>query len=512
MSKKDNRVLIFDTTLRDGEQAGHKMDPATKLSVARLLAEFGVDVIEAGFPASPGDDVGVSKIASAIRGPIICALARTMPSDVVAAARALEQATRPRIHVFVATSDVHVQKKLRVTQDVVLEMIRSQVRLAKSYCDDVEYSPEDAARTSPEFLAQAVRIAIGEGARTINIPDTVGIAAPWEFEDRIKNLYEAVPELREVILSVHCHNDLAMAVANTLAGVRAGARQVEGCFLGIGERAGNAMLEPIIVALKLKLGMDTGVVWEKLCITSRMIARTIGLPIPEHYPLVGEQAFAHSSGIHADGVIKDPSTYEIIQPESIGWDGKTVKLVSHLGRSGIRDYYLKELGAAFTDVELEAVHSRYMEVANLKLELSNEDLVMILQEVRTAQEAVKKDLYRLTEISYDRVGNERASARITLACNELAVVTSGKGDGAIDAVDQAILHALLGHGEEMSRLALVDYKVLKGEQQTSSANAWVFAAVCLDGRIGYGRAQNTDVVIASAHAFISAINNLIFGQ
>jgi len=504
---QDNLVQIFDTTLRDGRQAGHDMPFETKIAIARKLDELGVDVIEAGFPiSSKGDEDAVRQIAHEVRRPVICALARTKEEDIKTAWRAIAQATRPRIHVFVATSDIHVEKKLRATRYDIFKMAVGAVKQARSYCNDVEFSPEDAGRTSPEYLAEIVAGVIDAGATTINIPDTVGYQTPWGFEKLIAYVYQMVPELRNVTLSVHCHNDLGLAVANTLAGVRAGARQVEGCLLGIGERAGNAALEAIIMALETRrdfFGVTTNIATEKIGPVCRFISETIGYPIDIHKPVVGTYAFGHSSGIHRDGVNKDRRTYEIMMPESVGWIGTEMELVSDMGRSGIRKR-LCEIGYD-GDALVDAIYPRFTDLADRKGKLSNEDLHMLAQE-HFIREIIARE--KLFNINTKTIQYAPGIGSVHISRNGRVIQRGGIGDGPVAALFNAINDAVTAHGENIKNMELVDYAVVKG-QGGPEAIAWVIVRVRLGNKEGYGRSGHPDTVKASAQAYIYAVNHML---
>ena len=503
------RLYVFDTTLRDGEQAGHKMSSDSKLAIAHKLDELGVDIIEAGFPiSSPGDASVVTKIAKEVRRPIICALARTQEEDVDAALKALETSAHPRVHVFIATSDIHVEKKLRKTKEEVIEMATRAIERAKRYCDNVEFSPEDASRTSEEYLIDVVRAAIAAGATTINIPDTVGYTLPGYFGKLIEDIYRQVPRLKDLTVSVHCHNDLGLAVANTLSGVEAGARQVEGCFLGIGERAGNVSLEEVIMALKTHenfFNVTTNIQTEKIGPACRFIAQQIGYPIPMHKPIIGSSVFSHSSGIHRDGVIKERTTYEIMRPQDVGWVGKELELVSHLGRNGLADY-LSQLGYDGSKI-VDNVYPIFIELADRKAKLTNDDLHMIVQELRIRNEIEQEKLFNLNtkNIVY---GPSPAYAYVTISRNRIYERARGSGQGPIDAVFAAIKNGIQSFGIDLSNLTLEDWTALKG-QGGPEAIAWCIVRVSIGERIGIGRSGNPDTVKASALAFLYAINHAL---
>src|SRR5271168_5182100 len=362
------RVTIFDTTLRDGEQSpGCSMNPREKLRLAQQLDSLGVDVIEAGFPiASEGDFAAVRKIAATIRRPIIAGLARACPADIERAWQALKGAARPRIHVFLATSDIHLQYKLKITRQQCLEQARDAVRLAKSFCDDVEFSPEDATRTEHQFLYQVLEAVIEAGATTVNIPDTVGYTIPSEYGELIEGIRKNVRGIEKAVISAHCHNDLGLAVANSLAAVHAGARQVECAINGIGERAGNAALEEIVMALRVRpdrFAYETGINTERIHATSNMLAEITGVTVQPNKAIVGRNAFAHEAGIHQDGMLKNPLTYEIMTPNSVGVPDSTLVLGKHSGRHalGLR---CEQLGYRFDRRELDDVYRRFVELAD----------------------------------------------------------------------------------------------------------------------------------------------------
>jgi 2-isopropylmalate synthase len=375
-------VRIFDTTLRDGEQSpGATMSSGQKLEVARTLARLGVDVIEAGFPAASSDDrIAVRTIADVVRGPVICGRARASRQDIDKAWDAVRPAARPRLHVFLATSDLHIEHKLRMTRAKVLARVAEMVAYAKSLCDDVEFSPEDAGRSDPDFLHQVLEHAIRAGATTLNIPDTVGYTTPDEFGAMIRGIREEVPGVEGVTLSVHCHDDLGLATANTLAGLMAGARQAEVTVNGIGERAGNTSLEEIVMTLATRaarLGLRTGVDATQLVGASRLVSSVTGMAVQPNKAIVGANAFSHESGIHQDGMLKHASTYEIMRPESVGAERPRLVLGKHSGRAALASRLL-ELGYAFDDAALDRVFTRFKAVAERRKSIADADLVALV--------------------------------------------------------------------------------------------------------------------------------------
>jgi 2-isopropylmalate synthase len=380
------RITVFDTTLRDGEQSpGCSMNVHEKLRMAHQLDRLGVDVIEAGFPiASDGDFEAVQAIAAAVRRPVICGLARACPADIQRAWEALKTAARPRIHVFLATSDIHLKYKLRISREQCLEQARSSVRLAKSFCHDVEFSPEDATRTDREFLCQVVQAVVDEGATTVNIPDTVGYTMPAEYAEIIQMLRERVRGIEDVTISVHCHNDLGLAVANTLAALGVGARQVECTINGIGERAGNASLEEIVMATRVRpdrYAFDIAVASEHLYPASQLLSEITGVPVQPNKAIIGRNAFAHEAGIHQDGVLKNPLTYEIMTPQSVGVPDSRLVLGKHSGRHalGLR---CEQLGYQFDRRELDEIYRRFVVLADQIKHVEDHHLLQLIREAR----------------------------------------------------------------------------------------------------------------------------------
>ena len=434
-----NRVIIFDTTLRDGEQSpGISLNKGEKLEIAHQLARLGVDVIEAGFPiASPGDFEAVQAIAREVEGPIIAGLARVQADDITRAAEAVRDAERPRIHTFVSTSDIHIQHQLQSTREDVKEQARAAVAHAKSFVEDVEFSPMDATRADVEYTAEVIQIAIDEGATTINIPDTVGYAMPHEYAAFLERLYELAPGLRGVVLSTHCHDDLGLAVANSFAGIRAGARQVEVAINGIGERAGNASLEEIVMLLetrKADIGVSTGIVTREIARTSRLVSRLTGYAVPPNKAVVGRNAFAHESGIHQDGVLKERSTYEIMDATTVGLDANSLVLGKHSGRHALKQA-LEELGYEIDGATLNQAFKRFKEVADRKKTVTAMDLeALVTDELRQTA-----DSWTLSWFEVEASNRRPPHARVALKDAEGGEVTGDfTGDGPVDAIFRAI--------------------------------------------------------------------------
>jgi 2-isopropylmalate synthase len=502
MANQD-RLIIFDTTLRDGEQSpGCSMNLQEKLRIARALADLGVDVIEAGFPAaSPGDFEAVSSVASQVKGPIICGLARCNAQDIDAAWEALKPAQRKRIHVFVATSAIHRQYKLQMAKEEILKTAVEGVRRARGYCDDVEFSAEDAARTEWEFLKEIVTAVIEAGATTINIPDTVGYTVPGEFAALIDYLRREVPGIENVVLSVHCHDDLGMAVANSLAAVKAGARQIECTINGIGERAGNASLEEVVMAAHTRqafFDLEVGINTPRLFPTCRLVSSITGMPIPRNKAIVGGNAFAHEAGIHQHGVLQHAATYEIMRPEDVGLTENSLVLGKHSGRHAFRDR-LGTLGFRLEEAELDKAFREFKRLADQKKEIFDADLEAIVLQLDTATPGpwLLRDLNIVT-----RFGG-RATAQLWLEDESgEQVCQKAEGDGPIDAAFKAILAAT---GVEAS---LKDFEV---RSLTVGQDAQGEVAVLLKhgGRDCRGTGVSTDIIEAGARALVEAVNRIV---
>jgi 2-isopropylmalate synthase len=500
----DRRVLIFDTTLRDGEQSpGIALNTAEKLEIAHQLARLGVDVIEAGFPiTSPGDFEAVQAIAREVvypAPPVIAGLARTQVADIDAAWEAVRDAERPRIHTFISTSDIHIVHQLQTTREDVKGQARAAVAHARGYLEDVEFSPMDATRSEVEFTAEVVAIAIEEGATTINIPDTVGYAMPHEFQAFLARLYELVPELHDVVLSVHCHDDLGLAVANSFAGVLSGARQVECAVNGIGERAGNASLEEVVMLLRTRRadvgGLDTAVNTRELARTSRLVSRLTGYAVQPNKAIVGRNAFAHESGIHQDGVLKERTTYEIMDARTVGLDSNSIVLGKHSGRHALRDA-LAEMGFEVDGQALNTAFKRFKEIADKKKAVTAMDLeALVTDELRGEIPGYALEWFEV-EASSRRPPHARVAVR--LPEGELAE-GSFTGDGPIDAVLAAI-NAAAG-----TRAKLRDFKI-GAVTEGQDALGEVSVVVAIAGQSGSGQALSTDVIEAAAHAYVRALS------
>lgn len=499
------RIFIFDSTLRDGEQTpGASLTVREKLKIAGQLQKLGVDVIEAGFPAtSPGDFQAVRQIAEEIEGPIIAALARALPSDVEQAGEAIKKARKGRIHTFIGTSPIHMKYQLRKNPQQVLEMTRQAVRLARQRIDEVEFSPMDATRSEFSFLCEVIEAAIGDGAGVINIPDTVGYSTPEEFGNLIRKILEKVPNTGKAILSVHCHNDLGMATANSLMAIKNGARQIECAINGLGERAGNASLEEVVMALKTRedfFAFSTGIHTQEIYRTSRLVSRLTGIFVQPNKAIVGENAFRHESGIHQDGVLKKAATFEIMNPSSIGLEGEGLVLGKLSGRHAFQSR-LKELGFHLNDAELEIAFRAFKELADKKKKIFDEDLIFIVEE-KTSE---IPEIYTLEYI-------HTVSGNIILPTATVRVKKGNKifqeaacGDGPVDAAYKAI-DRITG-----VKLTLVDYSI---HSVTGGKDALgeVMIRVRGEGNLITGKGASTDIIEASAKAYVNAINRLVYRE
>lgn len=494
-----DRLRIFDTTLRDGEQSpGISLNVKEKVEIAEQLATLGVDIIEAGFPvASPGDFESVQAIAKTVKGSVIAGLSRTHLEDIDRCWEAIKYAEHPRIHVFIATSPIHMEHKLRMTPEDVKEAAVAGVRHAKGYTSDVEFSPEDGTRSDPEFLVEVLRAVVEAGATTLNIPDTVGYAIPSEFGQLIRYLIEMVDPPEGVVFSTHCHNDLGLATANSLAGVAAGARQVECTINGIGERAGNAALEEVVMAVKVRpdlYGVEVGIDTKEIARTSRLVSRLTGYSVQPNKAVVGRNAFAHESGIHQHGVLMNKKTYEIIEAESVGRKSAEIVLGKHSGRHAFQDT-LEKMGIRLQGDALNAAFKRFKELADRKSQITQADLEAIV----AAELGQLEDTFVLDEFEVRGGTTMEPHARVVLRRNGERLEGEGSGDGMIDAACAAISKAAGVEGK------LVTFNV---SSVTEGTDALGDVTIQLDvgGRVVTGRGVSTDVVEASARAYLSAVN------
>lgn len=496
MSRK---IHIFDTTLRDGEQVpGAKLNKRQKIEIAQQLAKLNVDVIEAGFPcSSPEDMQAVKAVAEQTQGPVIAGLARAVQQDIDIAWQALQFAERPRIHVFLGSSDIHLQKKLRRDREAGLQMCVDSVRYAKKLCEDVEYSTEDASRTDFEYLCRVIEAAVKAGATVINVPDTVGYAIPEEYGETIRKLRESVPALDKVILSVHCHNDLGLAVANSLAAIRNGTDQVECTINGVGERAGNASLEEIVMVLKTRhasFNAHTDLNTEEIYRTSRMVSRLMNIPVQPNKAIIGSNAFAHSSGVHQDGILKDRSTYEIMRPEDVGIRKHELVLTARSGRAALR-HKLGELGYELDKDKFERVYNRFINVADRKKEITSEDLTSIVEiELTKVPETFSFQSLQIMS------GNTMVPlASVTLIKDGKDLTDAAAGNGPVDAVFNCIERIVEQQGK------LRDYD-LKAVTMGRDALGEAMVRVEIEGVLYSGIGTSPDVIEASARAYLNAFN------
>ncbi len=490
------KLYVFDTTLRDGEQSlGITLNVKEKLEIARQLVNLGVDIIEAGFPASsPGDQESVSTIAREIRGVTICGLTRAVQGDIDICAQALRQAEAARIHTGIGVSPIHMQSKLKLTPDQVIDQAVSAVRYAKKYVSDVEFYAEDAFRSDPKFLAKVLEQVIAAGATVINIPDTVGYASPWEYGELISFLIESVKNIDQVAVSVHCHNDLGMATANALAGIKAGASQVEGTINGIGERAGNTSLEEVIMAIYTQrqgYGLESRINTREISATSRLVSRITGVPVPEHKAIVGANAFMHASGIHQDGVLKDRETYEIIKPETIGVAQNIISLTARSGRHALK-HRLGELGYKVDGLELDAVYQRFLRLADQKKEVFDQDLYALMGDTET-------DSIGLKSMSIVTSGVTTATATITLEIDGSTITDAACGIGPVNALFNSI-DRITGNTANLEDYTLKS--VTRGSEALGEATVKLRYQ---DGNLVVGKGFSPDIIEASAKAYLNAL-------
>ena len=499
----NDKVTIFDTTLRDGEQAaGAAMTLDEKLEIARQLERLNVDVIEAGFAASsPGDFLAVQTIAREIRTPIIASLSHANLAAVDRAAEALKEARLPRIHVFLSSSDIHIMHQLRKNREEVMEMAIDAVRRAKTYYDDIEFSPMDATRTDPDYLFALLEATIDAGATTVNIPDTVGYTVPEEFAKLLLSIQQNVPNISKATISVHCHNDLGLSVSNSLAAVKVGARQVEGCINGLGERAGNASLEEVIMGLVTRsdfFGIDLGIDTTQLYRTSRLVSDITGFSVQPNKAVVGQNAFRHASGIHQDGVLKERSTYEIMDPQSVGVPGSSFVLGKLSGRAGLRSR-LEELGYELNQDDLNKAFEDFKELADKKREITDRDLEALISDRRR----VDIDLYKLDHVQVSCGDHEIPTATVRLTSPDGVTLTdAATGTGPVDAVYVAI-NRILGVPN-----TLKEFSVGSIAEGTDSIGD-VTMRIESNGRVYTGRGSSTDIMVASAKAYVNALNKLM---
>ena len=502
MKKENNYIKIFDTTLRDGEQSpGASMNIEEKLKIAEALEDLKVDIIEAGFPAaSKGDYEAVSEISKKIKNSSICALSRASKNDIQTAADALKNATAPRIHTFISTSELHMKHKLQLNSDEVYQKVIDSVSFARNLCDDVEWSCEDGTRTDLDFMCKTVEAAIKNGASTINIPDTVGYSIPDEFTNIITHLMNNVPNIDKVTISTHCHNDLGLAVANSLAGVRAGARQIECTINGLGERAGNAAMEEVVMAIRTRNDMmpfQTNIQTEKLTKTSKLVSAVTGFPVQFNKAIVGKNAFAHEAGIHQDGMLKNNKTYEIMTPESVGVSESNLVMGKHSGRHAFKQKII-ELGYSINDNVIEEAFENFKNLADKKKNIYDEDIIAIIddQVIRVNDSILLQDL----QVVAGTKGPQKAE--ISLLIDDEPKTVTSTGDGPVDAIFNGLSQLVPHKGK------LLLYQVHAVTEGTD-AQAEVSVRLAEDGKTVVGLGAHTDTLVASAKAYINALNKLI---
>lgn len=499
---KPDKVLIFDTTLRDGEQApGASMNKDEKLEIAYALERMGVDIIEAGFPvSSPGDFESVRLVAKAIKNSTVCGLARAIRGDIDAAYDAVKVAKNGRIHVFLATSKIHLEHKFKKSEDEILAMAIDAVKYAKSKMSNIEFSPEDASRSEKKFLYRVLEAVIKAGATTVNIPDTVGYKTPDEYGQLFADIRKNVPNIHKAVISTHCHDDLGMGVANSLAAIKNGARQVECTINGIGERAGNAAMEEIVMALKTRSDFYqciTNINTKEIYKTSRLVSKMTGFLVPPNKAIVGANAFRHESGIHQDGVLKEKSTYEIMSPESVGVPVGNLFLGKHSGRHAFK-VRLKALGVELKDAELDKAFEEFKKLADQKKQVFDEDLLAIVED----EVKVIKSTWELVDFTNVSGMNKAAKVEVTLKSKGKKTSKSSTGDGPVDACYKAIDKITGVQGE------LLDYSI-QSVTEGQDALGEVTVKVKVDGKSVISRAASTDIVVASAKAYLNAINKVI---
>ncbi len=504
------KIIIFDTTLRDGEQSpGASLTHQEKIIVAKQLAKLGVDVIEAGFPiSSEGDFEAVKAIAKKVQGPIICGLARTKKADIDRTWQAVKYSGRPRIHTFIATSDIHRQKKLRKSKQEIIRMTIDSVKHAKSYCDDIEFSPEDAARTDLDYMCDVARAAIEAGATTINIPDTVGYAEPEEFGHRIRYVFEKLGTLikkNKVVISVHCHNDLGLAVANSLEAVKNGATQVECTINGIGERAGNCSMEEIVMNIRTRKdffrGFTTGIKTKEIFRTSQLVSSLTGLQVQRNKAIVGGNAFAHEAGIHQHGILTSKQTYEIMKPEEIGWVGTNIVIGKHSGKHAVESI-LKEMGYDFSKAQIERVIAKVKDLADKQKEVMREDIIAIATDI-AGELSEEEEIIKLDEIKVTAGNKTTPEAVVSLVIDGKLNTGRGRGVGPVDAVAHAISRMI----DPSIKLKEYGLKAITGG---TDALADVSIKVQdAKGNIFKAEAVNEDIIMASGVALVKGINKAL---
>ncbi len=497
------KIIIFDTTLRDGEQApGASLTSEEKLEVAYQLEKLNVDVIEAGFPiASPDDFNAVSLVSRHIKKAAVCGLARCLKKDIEAASKSLKKAKHPRIHIFLATSRIHLKYKFKKAEDEIVDIAKRATRLARRLCSDIEFSPEDATRTDKEFLFRIIEVTIKEGARTINIPDTVGYTYPYEFYSLIKDIYSNVPNVNKAVISVHCHDDLGMAVANSLSAITAGARQAHCTINGIGERAGNASLEELVMAIKTRKDvfsrLYTGINTKEIYRTSRLVSKLTGFVVPPNKAIVGKNAFRHESGIHQDAILKKRTTYEIMDPKEIGIERSELVLGKHSGRHALSKR-LRELGFKLNERKINVIFRKFKELADKKKEVFDDDLMALVEE----ESRRKKRVLEMISVRVITGTDIVPEATVKVRYRKKTFESRSSGDGPVDACYKAIDKIIGKHPK------LLNYK-LESITKGKDAQGLVNVEIKLLGKTASGRGASTDILEASTKAYLDALNKIL---
>ncbi|QQS43906.1 2-isopropylmalate synthase [Candidatus Roizmanbacteria bacterium] len=501
-----NKVYIFDTTLRDGEQApGCQLNTVEKIEVAKALESLGVDVVEPGFPiSSKGDFDSVVEITKAISKPVISPLARAIKGDIDCAAESLKYAKRKRIHTFISSSDIHIKYVFKSTREEILQRAIDAVKHAKKYVEDVQFSPMDAGRTENEFLAHFVEKVIEAGATVINIPDTTGYCMPWEFGEKIKYLVDNVKNIDKVTIAVHCHNDLGLATANALAGVVNGARQVEGTINGVGERAGNTALEEVIMAIKTNHGLDfdMGINTKKIYPTSRLVSRLMKMPVQANKAIVGANAFAHASGIHQDGMLKNKQAFEIMQPTDVGLEQTQIVLGARSGRAAL-NHRLQELGFTLNKEQLDALYPKFLELADSKKEVNDEDLQMLMGRAGDVQRKIQIDL---VEVVCGYPLKPMASVKLKINGNEF--IASKTGNGPVDASYNCV-NQIIKDSDLMKKIPVLKEFLIQAVTKGSDDISRVNVQLEYGKKMHYGFGSDTDIVVAAVQAYVDGLNKLI---
>lgn len=501
-----DHVYIFDTTLRDGEQApGCQLNTVEKIEIAKALEGLGVDIVEPGFPiSSKGDFDAIVEITKAIQKPIISPLARAMKKDIDCAAESLQYAKRKRIHTFISSSDIHIEHVFKSTREEILQRAIDAVKHAKSYVEDVQFSPMDAGRTENEFLAHFVEKVIEAGATVVNIPDTTGYCMPWEFGAKIRYLFEHVSNIHKAVIAVHCHNDLGLATANSLAGIENGARQVEGTINGVGERAGNTALEEVVMAIKTNKGLnyEMGIHTKKIYPTSRLISRLMKMPVQANKAIVGKNAFAHASGIHQDGMLKNKQAFEIMQPTDVGLDETNIVLGARSGRAAL-NHRLEILGFTLTPEELETVYTSFLELADKKKEVNDEDLHMLMGNTSHLKRTLEMELLEVV-CGYPL----RPMATVKMKIHDQEYSSSQVGNGPVDASCACVNHIVMD-AKLLKKLPELKEFLIQAVTQGSDDISRVNVQLEHGKKMVYGFGSDTDIVVASVRAYVDALNKVV---